>query len=115
MFLQIADRAQSEPLRFVTAHDERVSVVKSERLRHSNAELSERIANFLERQSPVRFQDFLGDRSSVFWIGIDLRGAQRFPNYDRAAHALAMFGRGSRIVQSTPSNLAEDIRFGEFF
>ena len=41
MFLQIADRAQREPLRFLAPHDQRIGVVKPKRLGDSNAELRE--------------------------------------------------------------------------
>src|SRR5207302_1039501 len=103
MFLQIADRVQSKPLRFIAPHDERISVVKPERLGDSDAQLRERVANFLERQPTVCFQNLLSDRAGIFRIGVNLCAAQCFPKNDRAAlrnsetKASAGFSRRSTI------------------
>ena len=46
---QIADCANTQAFRFAAPHDQCVSVVEPKRLRHANAEFSQRVSNFLKR------------------------------------------------------------------
>jgi hypothetical protein len=49
MLSQIADCANAQSLCFVAPHDQCVSVVEPKRLRHGNAEFSQRVSDFLKR------------------------------------------------------------------
>src|SRR5438132_8947618 len=91
MFLQIAHRADSELLRSIAPHHQRISVVEPERLGHTNADFAQCVLDLLNTELLIGFQDLLRDRAGVFGIDVDLSSLQRFPKNDRPAHSLPMF------------------------
>ena len=97
---QIADRADLLFVRPSLPHDQGISIVESELVRHAHAELRELLTHFVLRCRGTLLENFFRDRSGVFRIERDLVAAQRLPENDCAAHSLAMFGRKRRPFAS---------------
>ena len=95
MFLQIADGSNAELVRAITPHYERVGVVETERLCHSNSCFAQLINNEVGVDRIASFQNFLRDSAGILWIGIDLSSEQRLPKNNCPAHALPMLGGNS--------------------
>src|SRR6266478_4414531 len=114
MFLQIAYRADSELLRTIAPHHQRVSVVEAKWLSHTNANFAQCVFDLLNSELLIGFQDFLCDRTGVFGIDVDLSSPQCFPKNDRPAHSLSMFCWNAAVGQFSLCNFAEHIRLGKF-
>jgi len=114
MFLQIAYRADSELLRTIAPHHQRVSVVEAKRLGHTNANFAQCVLDLLNPDLLIGFQDFLRDRAGVFGINVDLPSPQCFPKNDCSAHPLSMFCWNTAVGQFSLCDFGEHIRFGKF-
>src|SRR5256885_12614425 len=72
------------------------TLFRSERLHHADTETHQRLPDV----RLVVFQNFFDDCAGVFGIRIDLPPAQRLPKNDRAAHALAIDRKSTRLNSS---------------
>src|SRR5207248_1514647 len=114
MFLQITDCSNSECVCPIAPHDQRVGIVEAERLGHADSDFAKLVRDWFKRQLIAAFQNFLGDRSGVLGINVDLSGAKRFPDDDRTAHALTMLSGNSSIAKTSLGDFTENVGFSEF-
>src|SRR5215831_10500227 len=97
MFLQIANCDNPKFSSPVTSHDERIGVVESDRIRHSNPCLAQLLSDEIDFHRIASLENFLNDRPGVFGVEIDLAAAKRLPDNNGPPHSLTVLGGNSGV------------------
>jgi hypothetical protein len=114
MGFEIGQARDAFALRILAADRQRIGVVESERHGDGKPHRRQFAVQLGKRRHGVELQNFLGDRSRVFGINIDIPRRERVQHDRGVAEALLMRRvRLSRGLRRLPNDFAQDVRFGE--
>ena len=112
---KVADGADVEAGGDVFAHAQGVGVVETEWAGHGHAVFCQRVAELFVGGGLFGGEDFAGEGSGVFGIGVDLAVDQGVPDEACPAELAAVGGIDAVGLEALVGDFAEDHRFGEGF
>ena len=114
MCLQVGQTRNAFRLRIVTAKRQRVRIVETQWNGGGESHWRELGVELGKRGDGIELQDFLGDRSGVFGIDVDVAGRECVQDDRRVAEPLLMRRRGlAGRLRGLPQNFTEDVGLGE--